>query len=121
MADAACRLLNTPSGYDAELGGFFLSPTVGSRPFPGMKTTPASSRVARIFIKVPASESAPFSIRVMVLALTLAFLARSRTLQPSAARAIRSCAAVIMQTNSHPIVDMYRSVHTMHQPSALAS
>src|SRR5215472_11228633 len=60
-----------------------------------MNSIPAASRACCSRSIVDCFASAPFSMRVTVLAVTPAFLARSRTPQPTAARAIFSCIAFI--------------------------
>jgi hypothetical protein len=62
--------------------------TPGCSPF--VNSTPAASSARCSASIVDCFASAPFSMRVTVFAVTPAFLASSRTPQPTAARAIRS-------------------------------
>ena len=64
--------------------------TPGPPPFSSMNSMPAASSARFSASIVDCFASAPFSMRVTVFAVTPACLARSRTPQPTAARAIRS-------------------------------
>ena len=70
------------------LGGRFRNRTPGPPPFSSMNSTPAFSSACCSLSIVDCFASAPFSMRVTVLAVTPAFSASSRTPQPTAARAI---------------------------------
>jgi hypothetical protein len=70
----------------------------------GIKITPPSSSVARISSRVFTVVPSPFSYRLTVFAATPARLPRSRTPQPSAARAILTCKGVIITATIVDIV-----------------
>src|SRR5215469_8640704 len=82
-----------------------------------MNSIPAVSRACWSRSIVDCFASAPFSMRVTVLAVTPAFLASSRTPQPTAARAIFSCIAFIGTLYKYGFTPYRRCDGTLYQCS----